>query len=78
MTADFEALKLYIGYSKHAIEQQFLKGKRQPQHQQTPKPKLQQQQKKQQQQEHQNQTLQPPAFPPPSYPPGCLHQAVPN
>ncbi|XP_052144194.1 uncharacterized protein LOC127763508 isoform X1 [Oryza glaberrima] len=74
MTADFEALKLYIGYSKHAIEQQFLKGKRQPQHQQTPKPKLQQQQqqqqKKQQQQEQQNQTLQPPAFPPPSYPPG--------
>ncbi|KAF0933476.1 hypothetical protein E2562_018569 [Oryza meyeriana var. granulata] len=66
MTADFEALKLYVGYSKHTIEQRFLGGKGQPQHQEPPKPKLQQKQ----QQEQQYQTLQPPPFPHPSYPPG--------
>ncbi|XP_015689552.2 protein ACTIVITY OF BC1 COMPLEX KINASE 3, chloroplastic [Oryza brachyantha] len=73
MAADFEALKLYIGYSKHAIEQRFLGTKGQPQHQEPPKPKLKQKQKQQQheeQQEEKYQTLQPPAFPPPSYPPG--------
>ncbi|KAL5208797.1 hypothetical protein ABZP36_033232 [Zizania latifolia] len=64
MMADFQALKLYIGYSKHAIEQRFLEGKREHQHQQPPKPKLRQQQ------QQQHQTLKPPTFPPPSYPPG--------
>uniref|UniRef100_A0A0D9VMD5 Protein kinase domain-containing protein n=1 Tax=Leersia perrieri TaxID=77586 RepID=A0A0D9VMD5_9ORYZ len=70
MTADFEALKLYVGYSKHAIEQRLFPGKQQSQHQEPSKPKLQQKQQQQQQQEQQYQTLQPPAFPPPSYPPG--------
>lgn len=66
MMADFQALKLYIGHSRHNFALQFLGNKQQPQSQQRSKPKPQLQQQEQQQQ----QMLQPPAFPPHSYPPG--------
>ncbi|XP_062220644.1 uncharacterized protein LOC133920037 [Phragmites australis] len=66
MKADFQALKVYVGSSQHALARRFLGSKRQPKPQQQPKPKPQEQHTEQQQQ----QMLQPPAFPPPPYPPG--------